>query len=87
MNDLGAKPGVKRSSQNGWLIAADDATRTVWSFAPPGHPAYPTVVRRQVAQGAGGLDIAMAVRCEAAKPDCDELARTFAQMSGFDMPR
>lgn len=87
MNDLGARQGVERSTQNGWMIAADDSTKTVWSFAPPGHPAYPAVVKRQVVQNGADVEIAMAVRCEAAKPDCDDLVRTFAQMNGFQPPR
>lgn len=87
MNDLGSRQDIARSTQNGWLIAADDASRTIWSFAPPGHPAYPAVVRRQVVQNGADVEIAMAVRCGAAKPDCDDLVRTFAQMNGFQPPR
>jgi len=87
LNDLGSRPGIERSTQNGWSIAADAAARTVWSFAPPGHPAYPAVVKRQVVQNGADVEIAMAVRCEAAKPDCDDLVRTFAEMNGFQPPR
>jgi hypothetical protein len=78
---LHAKPGITFSTQNGWMIAADTAALTVWSFAPIGHPAYPAVVKRQAVQDAGGTSLQMEVLCEASKAACDELVRTFQQLS------
>jgi len=83
LTGLRSQPSVAFSTENGWLIATDEAAYTIWSFAPQGYPAYPAVVKRQVvAQGAGSA-IHMNVLCEASKEACDDLVRTFAQMNGM----
>ncbi len=74
------------SLENGWTIAQDVNAQTLfqpmWSFAPPGHPAYPAVVRRQVAGNpADAWSIAMVVRCEGSKPACDEFVRGFERLN------
>lgn len=84
---LRAKPGVVLSTENGWLIATDEASLAVWSFAPEGYPAYPAVVKRQaVPQGTGSI-LKMSVLCEASKEACDDLVRTFARMNGIPLDR
>jgi hypothetical protein len=83
LTGLRSQPGVVFSTENGWLIATDEAAYTIWSFAPQGYPAYPAVVMRKVvAQGAGSV-IHMNVLCEASKEDCDDLVRTFADLNGL----
>jgi len=84
---LKAKPGVVFSAMNGWDIATDKAVRTIWSFSPADYPAYPAVVKRQVVQDAGKVFIKMSVHCEASKVVCDDLVRTFADMTGLELPR
>lgn len=84
---LKARPGVIFTTQNGWDIATDKAARTVWSFSPDDYPAYPAVVKRQVVQDAGKVFIKMSVHCEAPKGACDDLVRTFARMTGLELPR
>lgn len=68
-------------SENGWAIAIDEGSRTVWSFAPPSSPAYPAVVKRRVVPSGAGSAIAIDVLCEATKVACDDLVRTFSQMT------
>lgn len=84
---LKVRPGVVFSLMNGWDIAIDEAARTVWSFSPAHYPAYPAVVKRQVLQDAGKVYIKMSVHCEASKVVCDDLVRTFADMTGLQLPR
>src|SRR5580658_3201208 len=51
---LHAKPDVEFSTQDGWTIASDPETNTVWSFPPQRDPAYPAVVKRQMTPAADG---------------------------------
>src|ERR1700741_129042 len=64
------RPDVTRSLQGGWTIVEDRAADTLWSFAPPGHPAYPAAVKRQVVDQDGAVYVRMSVQCEASKKDC-----------------
>jgi len=85
--DLRSHPDVVFTTENGWLIATNEAAKTIWSFAPEGYPAYPAVVKRQAVPQAGGSIIQMNVLCEASKRACDNLVRTFAEMNGLPVPR
>jgi hypothetical protein len=84
---LRSRPGVVFTSENGWLIATDEAAYTIWSFAPQSYPAYPAVVKRQVIPKQIGSEIKMDVLCEASKQACDDLVRTFAKMNDFALPQ
>ena len=84
---LRSKAGVVFTTENGWLIATDEAAYTIWSFAPKGYPAYPAVVKRQVIPQTVGSQIKMSVLCEASKQVCDDLVRTFAKMNSFQLPQ
>ena len=84
--DLRARPGVAFTTENGWLIATQNAAYAIWSFAPKGYPAYPAVVKRQVVPRGKGSSIQMAVLCEASKMACDELVRTFARINELPLP-
>jgi len=79
---LHAKPGVEFSTQDGWTIATDADTNTVWSFPPERDPAYPAVVKRQLtAAPNGAVDVHMDVLCAASKTACDDLVRAFERMN------
>ena len=79
---LKAKPGVTFAAQDGWTIATDDADNAVWSFPPERDPAYPAVVRRQMAPGPkGSISVQMDVLCSASKTACDDLVRAFERMN------
>lgn len=71
------KPSVQIRSEHGWVIAADDESKTVWSFVPKDDPAYPAVVKRTVVQRNGRIYIVMRVLCEASKSACDQLVQRF----------
>jgi hypothetical protein len=75
------KPGVEIRTENGWTIAIDLATRTIWSFAPKGHPAYPTVVKRSVVPAEKGSVVEMRVLCESDKVSCDSVVLQFQQLN------
>jgi hypothetical protein len=76
-NALLSNGNIAVSVENGWTIAGDRDNYTMWSFAPPGDPAYPSVVKRIIVQGHGGLDIKMSVLCEAPKSACKQLVENF----------
>jgi hypothetical protein len=75
--------GIVYTIENGWLVATDEAACTIWSFAP----AYPAVVKRQVIPRGKASVIEMNVLCEASRPACDALIRTFAEMNGLTLGR
>ena len=82
LSDLRARPGVAFTTENGWTIATDNASQTIWVFASEGQPGYPAVIKRQiVTDGGGGSSIQMNIQCEASKSDCDNLARTFEALN------
>jgi hypothetical protein len=79
---LHAKPAVEFSTQDGWTIASDPDTNTVWSFPPQRDPAYPAVVRRQMTPAPDGkVVVQMDVQCSATKAACDDLVRAFERMN------
>jgi hypothetical protein len=78
---LHSKPGVVFKNQGGWTVAEDAADKTIWSFPPAGHPAYPSAVKRQIVPDANGSTIQMSVHCQASKEACDDLVRSFEQLN------
>ncbi len=76
---VSALPGAKKSEQQGWLIV--EQMPVLWSFAPVGHEAYPSAVKRTMVQRDGRIDLDMAVLCEAPKPACDRLAAEFKSLN------
>lgn len=78
---LHARAGVVFSVTDGWTVAHDEAARVVWSFPPPGHPAYPAAVKRSVVEKNGVVQLDMQVLCEASKAACDDLVRTFQKLN------
>jgi len=78
---LHAKQGVVFRNEGGWTVAEDTAAYTIWSFPPEGHPAYPSVVKRQIVQENAGSSIKMSVHCQASKQACDDLVRSFEELN------
>jgi hypothetical protein len=76
-----SRPGVEFSSQAGWTVASDNASATLWSFAPAGDPAYPAVVKRQIVPEGGGSSLKMDILCESTKAACDNLVREFQKLN------
>ena len=71
IKSLRAKPGVTFHNQDGWMVAEDTQASTVWLFTPPGHPAYPSMVKRTLVNGPDGAYFDTNVRCLASKDVCD----------------
>ncbi len=69
---LQAKPGVKQSNNDGWLII-EDIDGSLWSFTPSNHYANPSVGRRTLLQRQGEFLVQTQILCQAQKPQCDRL--------------
>ena len=74
-------PGATTREEDGWLIVVDPANYTLWTFTPPGHEAYPAVVKRVITQQNDDLYVQMTALCQAEKPACDRLFARFKQMN------
>jgi len=81
LDDLRNRPGVAISVQNGWTVASDPGTSSIWSFPPQGHAAYPAAVKRQVVKEGNAVTIQMKILCQASKAACDDLVRAFQQLN------
>jgi hypothetical protein len=76
------RPGAKvTSTADGWLVVVEAKPPVVWSFTPPGAPAYPAVVRRAAVQKEGKPAIETNAICEAPQPACQRLMIEFAEMN------
>ena len=71
MKSLRAKPGVIFRDEGGWTVAYDPEAIVSWLLTLPGHPAYPSIVKRYVVNRADGAYMASDTRCFAAKAVCD----------------
>ncbi len=81
---LAAKPAVQTAEHGGWTIITDEQGDdfTTWTFAPKGHPAYPTVVRRDIVFKNGNPTLVTRVLCESKRGACDSLySRLHAQIA------
>jgi len=79
LKDLHLKSGVTFRDERGWIVAEDLEASTVWLITPPGHPAYPSIVRRMIVNGPNGAYMNTDVRCLASQETCD---RFFANKQG-----
>lgn len=80
---VAARDGIETQMENGWTIIADEASLSVWSFAPEGAPTYPAVIKRWVkATGADTSSASIAMICEADKRACDALFDEMAMRNG-----
>jgi hypothetical protein len=75
------KPGIQQRIENGWLIVIDNAAGTIWSFAPKGHAAYPTAVKRTVVGAKVGSTVETKILCESDKVSCDTVVRQFQDLT------
>ena len=64
-----------------WTIVVEPLASAQWSFTPPGHEAYPAVVRRVIRRGAGGASVETASLCEAPADACTRLLEKFATLN------
>jgi hypothetical protein len=77
-----AKPGVRVSVQDGWTVIAEQGGLVLGTFTPPGHPAHPTVARREAKQHANAAwYVDQRVLCQAAKAACDKINAEFVELN------
>lgn len=72
---LTSKPAAQTAEQAGWTIVTDEEGDdfTTWTFAPRAHPAYPSVVRRDIVFKDGNPTLITRLLCEAQRGACDAL--------------
>jgi hypothetical protein len=75
------KDARPRPMADGWFVVELPSENAVWTFAPPGHPAYPSVVKRFLVNKEGQVMLSMAALCQAGKTACDDLIRQFQAMN------
>lgn len=81
---VAARPGIETWTESGWTIMADQASYSVWSFAPEGVPTYPAVIKRWAEPtGENTSRMSMAIRCGGEKRVCDALFDEMAMKNGF----
>jgi hypothetical protein len=79
--ELRSRSDVQFSEAHGWTIADDRSHFTIWSFAPPNDPAYPSVVKRTAAQEGSRVSMQMNVLCESTQSACDKLVSDFQALN------
>jgi hypothetical protein len=67
---------------DGWLGFSDSKNKTIWAFAPNGHPAYPAVVKRVMIDDGKVVTVKTTSRCEGLKASCDEMLQEFKALDG-----
>ena len=84
LETLKTKPGVnvKFTQPDNWTVISAPDSKTVWSFTPSAHYAYPAVVKRELKVRANG-DVYIETRalCQAEKVACDKLIEEFNQLN------
>lgn len=72
LKDLHSKRSVTFRKEGSWLVAYDSVAIVSWLLTPVGHPAYPSIVKRHVVNGADGASMATEIRCFASQVACDK---------------
>jgi hypothetical protein len=70
---LRSLPEVHIVVTDGWTLADDAAHDTFWRFTPPGHPAWPSVIKQMMVLRDDRIAVDLHIRCEATKAACDAL--------------
>ena len=74
--------GTIVTHSEGWTTINEPLASAQWSFAPKGHAAYPSVIRRIIKRGPGGaVSVDTAHLCEAPAAACEQLLAEFAAMN------
>jgi hypothetical protein len=81
LQDLHSRPDVVFSAPNGWTVANDKPSTTIWSFVPATDPAYPAVVKRRLVRDGDAFDIKMDVLCGGPKAACEHLVSQFEALN------
>ena len=74
-------PKAQLYVKEGWTVVEIESERTIWTFPPASHPAYPSAVKREVVQKDGSIYIDTTVNCNSRKSVCDQLVRDFNKLN------
>lgn len=79
---LRENPDAKFREERGWTVVnVSEAGKTsIWSFAPPEHPAYPVAVKRTIFEQNGSIVMVTHAKCESDKASCDQLMDEFREL-------
>jgi len=80
---LKADPEAGMKRYEGWTIfnQKGDGRYILWSFTPEGHPAHPSVVRREVVKKEDEIYIRMDALCDSHQLYCDMLIEQFKSIN------
>ncbi len=72
---LTALPRAEVRVDDGWTVITDGAVgpQTTWTFAPPAHPAYPVLIRRDAVMKQGQPTLVTHFLCEGRRAACETL--------------
>ena len=81
--NLKNNPDAKFRIDRGWTIVDVNSKheQSIYSFTPESHPAYPSIVKREIIEIDGSIHIDMSAKCGASKEVCDELIQQFLALN------
>ncbi len=83
LENLKSNPDATFRNANGWTIINidNDLEKSIYSFTPESHAAYPAIVKREIIEKDGSIHIEMTAKCGATKDVCDELVQQFVALN------
>ena len=83
LENLKSNPDAKFRIDKGWTIVDvnNEDEQSIYSFTPESHPAYPSIVKREIIEKNGSIYIDMSAKCAASKEVCDELIQKFVALN------
>ena len=83
LENLKSNPDATFRTNNGWTIINIDNEdeKSIYSFTPDSHPAYPSIVKREIVEKDGSIHIDMTASCGATKEVCDNLIQQFVALN------
>lgn len=85
LKDLRSRPDLSDRIvvRRGWthVVIEHGRDKTLWSFTPETHPAYPAAIKREILNKDGTVYIRMNILCEADKHECDALVEEYEQVN------
>ena len=83
LENLRNNPDATFRNNNGWVIINIDNgdEKSIYSFTPESHPAYPAIVKREVIEKDGSIHLEMTAKCGASKKVCDDLIQQFVALN------
>ena|GEM_PF-1999519 len=75
--ELNENPDVNIRKNKGWTIASSEKLRTIWSFVPKDHEAYPSYVKREMVERDATFSFETTAESGAGKQIRDKLVQDF----------